>query len=173
MRLVITRRITAGAALLAIAGCGGATADTGGAGATTAPGSSATIASATVAGHGVVLVAGSNGMTLYQFAMDVAGSGTSACTGACITTWPPLTVTAGATPTAASGITGQLGTITRTDGKGTQVTYNGKPLHFYSGDTKAGDANGNYPGWSSVPASGSGAGAGTGSSPTPSPRYGY
>jgi predicted lipoprotein with Yx(FWY)xxD motif len=171
MRLVITRRITAGAALLVIAGCGGATADTGGAGATSAPGASTTIASATVAGHGVVLVAGSNGMTLYQFAMDVAGSGTSACTGGCISTWPPLTVTSGATPSAASGITGQLGTITRTDGKGVQVTFNGKPLHFYSLDTKPGDANGNYPGWSSVPASGSGAGAAP--TPTASPRYGY
>jgi predicted lipoprotein with Yx(FWY)xxD motif len=170
MRLVITRRITAGAALLVIAGCGGATADTGGGGAGTTT-SSSTIASAMVAGHGVALVAGSNGMTLYEFAMDVAGSGTSACTGACISTWPPLTVASGTTPTAASGITGQLGTITRTDGKGTQVTFNGKPLHFFSGDTKPGDANGNYPGWSSVPASGSGAGAG--STPTASPRYGY
>jgi len=173
MRLVITRRITACAALLAIAGCGGATADTGGAGATTAPGSSSTIASATVTGHGVVLVAGSNSMTLYLFAMDVAGSGTSACTDACISTWPPLTVPTGTTPTAASGITGQLGTITRTDGKGTQVTYNGKPLHFFSGDTKPGDANGNYPGWSSVPASGGGAGSGASPTPSGSPRYGY
>jgi predicted lipoprotein with Yx(FWY)xxD motif len=170
MRLVITRRITAGAALLAIAGCGGA-ADTGGAGATSAPAAGTTIASATISGHGVDLVAGSNGMTLYEFAMDVAGSGTSACTGSCETTWPPLTVPSGTTPTAASGITGQLGTITLTDGKGTEVTYNGKPLHFYSGDTKAGDANGNYPEWSSVPVSGSG--AATGTTPSASPRYGY
>jgi predicted lipoprotein with Yx(FWY)xxD motif len=171
MRLVIPRRITAGAALLVIAGCGGATADTGGAGATTA-GSNATLASATIGSHGVVLVAGSNQMTLYQFSMDVAGSGTSACTGGCATTWPPLTVTNGTTPTAASGITGQLGTITLSGGS-IQVTYNGKPLHFYSGDTKPGDANGNYPEWSSVPATGSGAAATPGSTPTGTPRYGY
>jgi predicted lipoprotein with Yx(FWY)xxD motif len=171
MRLVITRRIMAGTALLAIAGCGGATADTGGAGATTA-GSNATIASATIGSHGVSLVAGSNQMTLYQFSMDVAGSGTSACTGGCASTWPPLTVTSGTTPTAASGITGMLGTITLPDGT-IQVTYNGKPLHFYSGDTKAGDANGNYPEWSSVPATDSGAAAAPGATPTGSPRYGY
>jgi predicted lipoprotein with Yx(FWY)xxD motif len=167
MRLVITRRITAGAALLVIAGCGGATADTGGAGA----GSNTTLSSATIGSHGVVLVAGSNQMTLYQFAMDVAGSGTSACTGGCGTTWPPLTVTSGTTPTAASGITGQLGTITLQDGT-IQVTFNGKPLHFYSGDTKPGDANGNYPEWSSVSATGSAAAA-PGSTPSASPRYGY
>jgi predicted lipoprotein with Yx(FWY)xxD motif len=29
-----------------------------------------------------------------------------------------------------------------------QVTYNGLPLHFYSGDHASGDTNGNYPGWS-------------------------
>jgi predicted lipoprotein with Yx(FWY)xxD motif len=180
MRTVITSRVTAGAALLALAGCGGVatTAGTSSAGAAQAPSSSNTIAAAAVSGHGTVLVAGSNGMTLYQFAMDTANSGTSACTGGCISTWPPLTVPAGTSPSAMSGITGQLGTITRSDGKGTQVTYNGKPLHFFSGDTKAGDANGNYPNWSSVPAgSGGGAAAPTataaGAGSSPSNPYGY
>ena len=132
-----------------------------------------TLAAATVSGHGVVLVAGFNGMTVYQFDGDVAGSGTSACSGGCATTWPPFTITSGTSPTAAAGITGQLGTLTRADGKGIQVTYNGKPLHFYSGDTKPGDANGNYPGWSSVAAGSSGAATST---PTPAGThtpYGY
>jgi predicted lipoprotein with Yx(FWY)xxD motif len=179
MRAIISRRLTAGAALVAIAGCGGAATpagNSGGGGNPTSQGavSSSTIASATVTGHGVVLVAGFNGMTLYQFAMDTAGSGTSACTGGCIATWPPLTVPAGTTPSAATGISGQLGTITRTDGKGVQVTYNGRPLHFYSGDTKPGDANGNYPEWSSVPA-GSGAASAPTATPavTHTPGYGY
>jgi predicted lipoprotein with Yx(FWY)xxD motif len=61
-------------------------------------------------------------------------------------------------------MSGQLSTITRTDGKGIQVTYNGLPLYFYSGDTKPGDGNGNYPGWSSVSLSSSG-----GSAPTATP----
>jgi predicted lipoprotein with Yx(FWY)xxD motif len=183
MRTTNIRRVAAGAALLAIAGCGGATAAGANSAASPTPQaatSSATIASATVSGHGVVLVAGFNGMTLYQFAQDVGGSGTSACTGGCITTWPPLTVPTGTSPTAATGISGQLGTITRTDGKGIQVTFNGLPLHFYSGDTKPGDANGNYPGWSSVAASGGAAAppaatpAGGGSSPSATANpYGY
>jgi predicted lipoprotein with Yx(FWY)xxD motif len=167
--LTIARRIATGATLFALAGCGGAVATntgSGGGGTTTQPpASSATITAAMVTGHGSVLVGGSNGMTLYMFDMDTAGSNTSACTGGCISTWPPLTVPAGTTPTAASGISGQLGTFARSDGKGTQVTYNGHPLHFYSGDTKPGDANGNYPHWSSIPATASGAG----SAPTSAP----
>ena len=180
--VTIARRLAAGAALLAIAGCGGAAAGgpTSGAGqhGHEPPAASTTIAAATVTGHGTVLVGGSNGMTLYVFDMDTPGSNTSACTGGCISTWPPLTVPAGTTPTAASGLTGQLGTFTRTDGKGTQVTYNGHPLHFYCGDTKPGDANGNYPHWSSVPVTSGGGGAAPTATPagggsSPSNPYGY
>jgi predicted lipoprotein with Yx(FWY)xxD motif len=92
------------------------------------------------------LVAGSNNMTLYTFDSDVANNGKSACTGGCATTWPPLTVPSGTTPTAGAGASGALKTITRDDGS-IQVTYNGMPLHFYSGDTAPGDTNGHYPGW--------------------------
>ncbi|MDQ6856786.1 MAG: hypothetical protein M3Z57_06915 [Candidatus Dormibacteraeota bacterium] len=181
-QFTIRRRLAIGASLFAVAGCGGAVASNTGSGAgstaTQAPASSTTIAAAPVSGHGSVLVGGSNGMTLYMFDMDTVGSNSSACSGGCISTWPPLTVPAGTTPTAASGISGQLGTFTRTDGKGTQVTYNGHPLHFYSGDTKPGDANGNYPHWSSIPATAGGAGAAptatpAGSGASPSNPYGY
>jgi predicted lipoprotein with Yx(FWY)xxD motif len=152
MRRANARAVIGAAGLLALAGCGGAaTPSTSGAGSSGA----ATVITATVSGHGTVLVAGSNSMTLYEFAMDTAGSGTSTCSGACISTWPPLTVPAGTTPTPGTGVTGQLATIVRTDGHGTQVTYNGKPLHFFSGDSKPGDANGNYPQWSVVPPTGS------------------
>ncbi len=139
------------AGMLALAGCGGAASSS----TTSGAGSSAsTVTTASVSSHGTVLVAGSNSMTLYQFAKDTAGSGTSACTGSCISTWPPLTVPAGTTPTGGSGVTGKLATIVRSDGHGIQVTYNGLPLHFFSGDTKPGDSNGNYPEWSVVSASG-------------------
>lgn len=170
-------------ALIAVAGCGGASpagnAAPSSAAPTTAPSaaSGATVTTSAVNGHGTVLVAASNGMTLYQFSMDIAGSGTSACTSACLTRWPALTVPAGSSPSATSGITGQFGTIIRTDGGGTQVIYNGRPLHFFSGDSQAGDANGNYPNWSVVAvtaaaASGSSGGGGT-TAPTATPTSGY
>ena len=96
------------------------------------------------------LVGGTNGMTLYTFDKDVADSGKSLCTAGCATKWPPLTVSSGTTPTA-GGASGKLATIARDDGT-TQVTYNGLPVYFYTGDTKAGDTTGNYTGWKSVPA---------------------
>jgi predicted lipoprotein with Yx(FWY)xxD motif len=99
---------------------------------------------------GTVLVAGSNGMTVYTFAKDVKDSGTSACTGGCIGTWPALTVPAGTTPTAGTGVTGTLGTITRADDGTLQVTYNGLPLYFFKNDKAPGDANGVYTNWAAV-----------------------
>ena len=47
-----------------------------------------------VGSAGTVLVAGSNGMTVYMFTKDVKDSGTSACSGGCLETWPALTVAA-------------------------------------------------------------------------------
>ena len=110
-----------------------------------------TIMTASVGSNGSLIVAGSNSMTVYQFSKDTADSGTSACTAACITKWPALTVPAGTTPTAGSGATGKIGTITRTDSNGAlQVTYNGLPLYFFSGDAAVGDSNGIYTNWSGV-----------------------
>jgi predicted lipoprotein with Yx(FWY)xxD motif len=104
----------------------------------------------TVGTRGTLIVAGSNGMTVYTFAKDTADSGTSACTGTCLTTWPALTVPAGSTPTAGSGAGGKLGTITRSDDGSIQVTYNGLPLYFFSGDHAKGDSNGVYTDWLAV-----------------------
>ena len=119
--------------------------------ASAAPASAAAAAGATVDAKpvgsiGTVLVAGSNGHTVYQFAMDTKDSKTSACTGSCAKTWPALTVAAGAAPVAGTGVTGTLGTITRDDGR-IQVTYNGLPLYFFSGDSAPGDSNGVYTNW--------------------------
>ena len=79
------------------------------------------------------------GMTLYVFTKDTAN--TSNCSGGCATAWPPLTVPAGVTPTAGSGVQGTLGTIQRSDGS-YQVTINGMPLYYFAQDTKAGDTDG-------------------------------
>jgi predicted lipoprotein with Yx(FWY)xxD motif len=89
-------------------------------------------------------------MTVYTFTHDTKGSGTSACTAGCLQRWPALTVPSGTTPTAGDGVTGTLGTITRPDDGSTQVTYNGLPLYFFSGDAAPGDANGVYPNWEAV-----------------------
>jgi predicted lipoprotein with Yx(FWY)xxD motif len=103
------------------------------------PAQAATVAAARVGSVGTVLV-DSSGMTLYRFTPD--GTGKSTCTGGCASIWPPLTVPAGSTPPAGSGLTGSdLGTITRSDGT-TQVTYKGWPLYTYTGDKATGEANG-------------------------------
>jgi predicted lipoprotein with Yx(FWY)xxD motif len=109
----------------------------GGAGSSGSAGS-VTVGTASSGNLGTFLT-GPNGKTLYIHAGDSAN--TSTCTGSCITAWPALTVTAGQQPVAGTGVTGQLGTFARTD-SGTQVTYNGLPLYYWQGDTKAGDVTG-------------------------------
>jgi predicted lipoprotein with Yx(FWY)xxD motif len=109
----------------------------------------ATVEAKPVGAIGTVLVAGSNGLTVYNFSQDVKDSGKSACGTGCIDTWPPLTVAAGGTPTGGTGVTGKLATITRDDGS-LQVTYNGLPLYFFKNDKAPGDANGVYANWVAV-----------------------
>lgn len=133
-----------------LAGCtGGGSSPTTAASASASP-SQATVEATSVGSIGTVLVAGSNGMTVYTFAKDVKDSGKSDCAGDCLTKWPALTVAAGVTPSGGSGVAGTLGTITRSDDATIQVTYNGLPLYFFSGDTAAGDANGVYTNWEAV-----------------------
>ena len=108
------------------------------------------VAGKVIGTHGTLMVASSNQMTVYTFDKDVAGSGVSNCTGGCLVNWPALTVAAGDTPTGAAGVTGTLGTITRTDNGALQVTYNGKPLYFFGKDAAPGDTNGIYPNWQAV-----------------------
>lgn len=106
-------------------------------------GGSATILTRDAGALGTILTT-SDGYTLYTFDNDVAGSGTSACTGGCASAWPPFPV---ADPTA-SGASGELGSITRDDGS-PQATYNGKPLYLFANDASPGDTNGkDVPNWS-------------------------
>jgi predicted lipoprotein with Yx(FWY)xxD motif len=114
-------------------------------------------------------------MTLYWFAPDT--STTSKCTGSCATYWPPVKGPA----TAGSGVTGTLGTITRSDGT-TQATYDGHPLYTYAGDTAPGQAKGNGLNasgglWYEMTASGATPAAGTSSAASPKAStgggYGY
>ena len=85
------------------------------------------------------IVVDSKGMSLYFFTKDVKDSGTSACTGACLTAWPVFTTTSDK-PTV-EGVTGTVGTIATPDGK-KQVTLNGMPLYYYAKDKAPGDVTG-------------------------------
>jgi predicted lipoprotein with Yx(FWY)xxD motif len=85
---------------------------------------------------GVNLLTDAKGLTLYWFAPDTSAK--SACYGSCAAYWPPVT----GTPSAGPGVTGMLGTITRTDGT-VQATYDGHPLYTYIGDNAPGQASGN------------------------------
>jgi predicted lipoprotein with Yx(FWY)xxD motif len=121
-----------------------------------AAGSGVALKSAAI--NGVTVVTNAQGFTLYSFAPDSATA--SKCTGACAQIWPPVTgpVTAG------QGVTGKLGTITRSDGS-KQATYNGHPLYAYTADTAPGQAKGNGLNvdggvWHEVTASGQAAPAG-------------
>lgn len=97
-------------------------------------GSSLALAAApTQVAHGVLT--GANGMTLYTFDKDAAGSGKSVCNGPCATNWPPLM--AGDTDQAS----GDYSVITRDDGK-KQWALKGKPLYFWAKDSKPGDTTG-------------------------------
>jgi predicted lipoprotein with Yx(FWY)xxD motif len=115
--------------------------------ATPAPATGGVIVGTATTSLGVVLVA-PNGLTLYTRAGDSAN--TSSCTGQCLAAWPALTVPAGSAASAGTGVTGTVGTFTRTDDGTTQVTYKGLPLYFWTGDSKAGDVNGQGKGGFSV-----------------------
>jgi predicted lipoprotein with Yx(FWY)xxD motif len=129
------------AAALMLAACGSSPSSSSPAGAAPA----ATTSPAAAAGgnalkttkiSGVTVLTNARGFTLYWFGPDTPTA--SKCNGSCATFWPPVKGPA----TAGPGVTGKLGTITRTDGA-TQATYDGHPLYTYKGDTAPGQAKGN------------------------------
>ncbi|MFT2816465.1 hypothetical protein [Leifsonia sp. A12D58] len=144
-KLIVSIAIAA-SALFGLAGCMGSGSGGYGAGSpsssstapsTVAPAGATALATAS-SSLGTIVVDGS-GLTAYVFDKDTAGSGTSACTGDCLITWPPVT-TSSTTPTV-TGVTGKVGTITTSDGKN-QVTLDGLPLYYFVNDTAAGDVKG-------------------------------
>ena len=99
--------------------------------ATMAERSSAPTLKAGSSSYGKVLYDG-RGFVVYAFTRD---HGRSACYGACAKAWPPYFAPKG-TLTAGAGARGSLlGTVKRTNGR-RQVTYAGRPLYYYVGDTK-------------------------------------
>jgi predicted lipoprotein with Yx(FWY)xxD motif len=175
MRLIVLT--LAGAGVLAACGAAGAANTTAPATSGAAGSSASTISTATTS-LGTVLT-DSKGFTLYYF-LPEKNSTVGACTGGCLTVWPPVVVTG--TPTAASGATGALATVSVmvNGAAATEVTYNGWPLHTFASDTAAGQTGGNgvmgqwfaaMPGTTSTS---TGTKTGSGSTPTATPGgYGY
>ncbi|HET9591484.1 MAG TPA: hypothetical protein VFP17_01085 [Solirubrobacterales bacterium] len=84
---------------------------------------------------GATVLTRTNGHTLYSLSVETHGR--FVCTGGCLGTWKPLVVSQGVKPKGPV----KLDTIRRPDGK-TQVTFKGRPLYSFNGDSKAGEANG-------------------------------
>jgi predicted lipoprotein with Yx(FWY)xxD motif len=76
------------------------------------------------------------GFTIYTRSTDPMNGST--CSGACAALWPPLMVKS--MSSIDPGMSG-FGTIHRPGG-GLQATYHGHALYTYTGDTKAGQTNG-------------------------------
>ncbi len=109
----------------------------GSAGAATATGKTVKISTAKVAGVGTVLTSAS-GLTLYRFTMD--SPGTSTCTGACASVWPPLLASKGAHVSGPHGVKG-LSLLKVGNGRW-QVAFDKLPLYRFGGDKKKGQAHG-------------------------------
>ena len=165
------------AAALIAAGCGSSgnstpPAGSGGSGSamhTTAPASGNALNTMKIGGATVLTNA--KGFTLYWFAPDT--STTSKCNGSCASFWPPVKGPA----TAGTGVTGKLGTVTRSDGS-VQATYNGHPLYTFKGDIAPGQNKGNGLNiqgglWHEVTASGSAPAPKTSTSSSGGGGYGY
>ena len=169
MRRIFVTLVCAGA----LAACGAASTATSGPGNGSGSSTSPTIATGS-SSLGTVLV-NSQGQTLYYFLPEKSAT-VGACNAGCLATWPPVVVSG--SPTAASGVTGTLGTvsITLNGAQVTEATYNSWPLHTYSGDSGAGQTSGQGLGntwFVAMPATTSSeTGATGGSSATPSSSTG-
>jgi predicted lipoprotein with Yx(FWY)xxD motif len=101
--------------------------------------SGTTLALKTATGKPGIWLTNSAGRALYLYNADKGT--TSECYGTCAKLWPPLLTTGPVTISGKFTIPKDLGTTTRTDGT-KQVTYGGHPLYYFSGDTAAGQTNG-------------------------------
>ena len=122
-------------ALLAAAACSSGSSSSGSTSNSTAT-SSTMITTKTSSGGS--FLTNSAGRAIYLFVADSTGKST--CDGACAAAWPPVVATG--QPTASgSAQASDLGTITRSDVT-KQVTYDGHPLYYFSGDTGPGTDKG-------------------------------
>lgn len=131
---------------LFFAACGGSTGGLYGGGTTNPPATppatggnaSAVIQTATVIVNeqSVTVLTNASGRTLYDLTADTPRS--TACSGSCTTIWFPLLATGA--PSSATPLPHQVSALT--DANGQQVEYDGHLLYTFSGDTAAGQAQG-------------------------------
>jgi predicted lipoprotein with Yx(FWY)xxD motif len=85
---------------------------------------------------GMILV-NARGFTLYSFSLDRRNRDACQNQSGCLIAWPPVLAPNGVS--AGKGLKGSLiGTIRLKHGK-VQVTYNGRPLYTYVGDSSPGE----------------------------------
>jgi len=138
LALRIGAPLAAAAVLATACSSGGASSSPSSSASSAAAGSSSAMTVDVQTGKGKSFLTDGSGRSLYLFASDTKTKST--CSGACATAWPPL-IAKGA-PTAGTGANpSELGTITRSDGT-KQVSYDGHPLYYFSGDQAAGQTNG-------------------------------
>ena len=151
-RMSARARLAAGAGsafgvALLVAACSTGSSGTAAAGSSSPAGASSSSAAAGGSGSTVIttvsssagtFLANSSGHAVYLWTKD--SDGMSACSGACAGAWPPVTTT-GTVTASGEAKSSDLSTITRSDGT-KQVTYDGHPLYFVSGDSGPGMASG-------------------------------
>jgi predicted lipoprotein with Yx(FWY)xxD motif len=121
--------------LLTTAMAAGALAACGGTGTPSSPGAGSS-GSATVSTRSTSLgtvLTDSSGLTLYYLTTEKGGHDACLSNAQCAMNWPAVAPPASGSPNAGSGVSGQLAVITATNGS-MEVTYNGWPLHTFSGD---------------------------------------
>ena len=80
----------------------------------------------------------SKGRTLYAFGHDLKNK--SRCSGACASNWPPTV--APKKPKVGAGVSKAKLKVIKRSGGARQLSYAGHPLYRFSGDSAAGDTNG-------------------------------
>jgi predicted lipoprotein with Yx(FWY)xxD motif len=138
-RRTTTHRFAVGriaVAAIAISGLSASAFALSSAGAATYAAKKVVVSTAKTTKFGKILV---SGKTLYTLKPSK-----SACTTQCLTIWPALTLPKGTSKaTAGSGVSAsKLGSVSRAHGVH-QVTYSGKALYWFSGDSGPGKVNGN------------------------------
>ena len=151
-RIVVTL-VAAAVAAVSLAGCSSAATSSGSSGSSgssvSTPAAVSTPASTSGASSGAAalttatsplgdIITDAKGFTVYIFTSDTPNSGSSTCYDECAAAWPAV---AADSTSVADGITGKIGSITRTDGT-TQLTVDGWPIYRFAKDTAPGQVNG-------------------------------